>query len=147
MLAENKRLLGQRQRTIIHSISSSQSIVFASVPFAPVPTGNTTKGRWCLYLEKVVTAGYPELREPKSFITGSEPAWMLPCRDTTFILLNDKQTWLVFFEGKHSFKAFYYANLENVVWKKAVCGSLPKMCWNRGEPRIAVSQWMQCTQM
>lgn len=27
---------------------------------------------------------------------------MLSWRDTIFILLNDKQTWLIFFEGKHS---------------------------------------------
>ena len=102
MLAENKRLLGQRQRTIIHSISSSQSIVLPQLPLPQFPQGTQWgTGDVCTW-SRLLQQGNPALREPKSFIMGSEPAWMLPWRDTIFILLNDKQTWLVFFEGKHS---------------------------------------------
>lgn len=146
ILAENMKLLGQRQWTIIiHSSNSSQSTAFAPVPYGPIPTELYNEIQMMLHLQRaVLQERNSEFREQDYIIMGSKHAWT--GENTFFILQDDKQICLLSLEGNTvSSKAFCCTNiLENIVWKKVVGGSTPTMCKNSGEPRT-VLQWIQCT--
>lgn len=88
ILTEDTKLLNQKQTTLLLTVIAIVLVSpFGQLLQVQIPTRQWKKARWCLHTHWVeIQERNTELKEPKSFIMGSKPAWFLSQKKTLSLL-------------------------------------------------------------
>lgn len=98
MLGHGTRLLGQRQKTFAHCRNNDWwTSICASFP-TPIPKGQCKRDKGCLHTQWDAWQKKKLKLRPKSFITGSKSAWLLPRGRHYYSTLDSKQICLLFWK-------------------------------------------------
>lgn len=88
ILTEDMKLLNKKQMTLLLTVIAIVLVSpFGQLLQVQIPTRQWKKARWCLHTHWVeIQERNTELKEPKSFIMGSKPAWFLSQKKTLSLL-------------------------------------------------------------